>query len=72
MTSIGNPFSDYMGSTNIKEFLSLRSELLNKKNIKKPRFGRCYFCRLCIHSHNNTFHSSDILSCHYWCLSLQH
>lgn len=72
MTSIGNPFSDYMGSTHIKELFSLRSEIQNKKNQKKPRFERCYFCRLRIHSQNNTFRSSNILSCHYWCLSLQH
>lgn len=50
MTSIGIPFSDYIGSTIIKEFLSLQSEFLNKKNKKKLRFERCYFCRLGIHS----------------------
>lgn len=66
MTSIGNPFSDYMGSTHIKELLSLQSELLNKKN--KDLRGVIYFCRLHIHSQNNTFHSSNILSCPYWCL----
>lgn len=35
MTSIGNPFSDYMRSTHIKELFSLRSEILNKKNKNK-------------------------------------
>lgn len=43
MTSIGNPFSDYMVSTHIKEFLSLQSELQIKRIKRNLDLGGVIF-----------------------------